>query len=200
MIPQGWTKIDYSSRNALFAALVLIGAIAGYNWIVAPHRKYLLASEQRESVTQELLKKNAVVRKNLKTKESELEQLQEQFGQVRNRFFDTAGSRDFFSDIKVLAKEARCNLASLSFVPPGSRSKGAPGEKASDLTVSAATLNVVGGYRSILDFMKRLQDRPEHVQIDSISLGFIDAKPGLLKCEITVSVYVIQDKEISPHG
>jgi len=52
----------------MLAALVLIGVIAVYNWLVVPHRNYLLAAQKYESAAGNLARKNRVIAKNMKVK------------------------------------------------------------------------------------------------------------------------------------
>ena len=57
MLLKRWTKKTCPPRNVFLASLVLIGAIAAYNWTVAPHRNYLLAARKYE-VAADKLEKN----------------------------------------------------------------------------------------------------------------------------------------------
>ena len=88
MLPENWKELTHASRNAMLAAFVLVGVIAAYNWIIAPHRNYLLAAQRRESVKDDLIKKNQAVRDNVKTKTNQLERLQKQFSLIQSDFCD----------------------------------------------------------------------------------------------------------------
>ena len=48
MIIGNFAKLNRSTRDSVFAALIVIAAIAMYNWIVAPHVDYLFAAQQYE--------------------------------------------------------------------------------------------------------------------------------------------------------
>ena len=66
MLSKNWTKLTPSPRNIAFAALVLMGAIAVYNRVVAPHANYVLAAQRYESVANKLTKKNQANINNVK--------------------------------------------------------------------------------------------------------------------------------------
>jgi len=72
MIPEHLTKSTRSAKNAMFAALVLIGAVAVYNRIVTPHRNYLMAAQQYESAVDHLDKKNQTIHHDLQLRKKNL--------------------------------------------------------------------------------------------------------------------------------
>jgi hypothetical protein len=75
MLSQNRIKSIRSSKNAVFAALVAIGAITLYNQIVTPHVNYLRAAQRYESVIDELARKNQTINNNVTAKKKELEEL-----------------------------------------------------------------------------------------------------------------------------
>ncbi|MHC4356872.1 MAG: hypothetical protein ACYS0H_29585, partial [Planctomycetota bacterium] len=58
MLINSLAKLSRSSRNAASASLILIAALAMYNWIVAPHTAYLVAAQQHEVVVATVARKN----------------------------------------------------------------------------------------------------------------------------------------------
>lgn len=199
MLPENWKELTHSSRNAVFAAFVLVGVIAAYNWIIAPHRNYLLASQQRESVKDNLIKKNQAVRDNLKTKTNQLERLQKQFSLIQSSFFDPVEAHTFLSNIQNLARQENCILSSLNFLPVKSKSKTGPPDADRNITTNRAKLTIIGGYKNLVALISRLQDRPQQVLIKPITVASISESPGQLKCEATIMIYVIHDKETTSH-
>jgi len=77
MLLDNLTKSTRSSKNVALVTLILIGVIAVYNWLVAPHRNYLLAAQKYESTAGNLAKKNQIIAKKVKNKTKELDRLQE---------------------------------------------------------------------------------------------------------------------------
>jgi predicted DNA binding protein len=104
MLSQNPLKSIRSSRNAVYAALVIIEAITLYNWIVIPHLSQLRAAQRYEIVIDELAKKNRIISNNATAKKKELEELQEKFNDVRIKLFEPVKAKEFFSDMQAMAE------------------------------------------------------------------------------------------------
>lgn len=195
MLLGNWTKSARSSKNVVLAALALIGIIAVYNWIVAPHANYLMAAQRYKSVTDVLAKKNEIISKDVIVKRKELEESQDEFEQVRTSLFDPIGAKEFFSDIEVMAEDTNCIVRSLNVSQTGSALKAGQSKASSYITANRATLSVVGNYGNIVALMSKMQDRLEQVRIDSISIKLISSDSNQLKCDMTITVYVIWNEE-----
>lgn len=195
MLSQNRIKSIRSSKNALFAALVVIGAIILYNQIVTPHVNYLRAAQRYESVIDKLAKKNLIINNNVTVKKKELEELQEKFEHFRIKLFDPVKAKEFFSDMQAMAEVTNCVIYSLNFSPTDSTLDTGKLETGSHITANHATLSVVGGYRDIVALTKKLQDRSRQVWIDSISIEPVGSNTNQLRCDIVVTIYVIHGKE-----
>lgn len=64
-----------------------------------------------------------------------------------------------------------------------------------DLVARSAVLTVVGGYENLIKLVERLQARSERVWIDALQIETIDYRSPQPRCEITITVYTMQDKE-----
>lgn len=191
MLGDRLTKLTDSSRKAISVALVLIVAIAMYNWIVAPHVAYLRAVQRYEPVVVNIAKENTVIDVAVRTRKKKLEELHLQFEELRATLFTLQEVKEFFGGLQALCEEAGCPMISLNFLAEGRR----PGFKNSESIAIAkgATLRVVGGYDSIISLVKKLQDRTQKVWIDSLNMEVIDVDSGQLRCDITITVYAIRD-------
>jgi len=185
------------SRNVVLASLVLIGAIACYNWFVAPHSNYLQAAQRYESATETLASKNQVMNAGIAGYKRELVQLQEKFVQARASVFEPAGAKDFFNGIEAAAEKTGCVLSSLTFTPTN-RKPGAD-RLSGFLRPRRARLCVLGDYAGVIALMDEFQDRREKVLIDSISVQSIGKVPGRLNCEMNITVYIMKDDEAPTH-
>ena len=61
MLVNNLAKLRRSSRNAVSASLIVIAALAMYNWIVAPRAGYLSAAQRYEFVMDNMVKKNKII-------------------------------------------------------------------------------------------------------------------------------------------
>jgi len=187
-------KLNSTSRNGISAALVIIVTIAVYNWIVAPHVTNLYAVQRYESVVDDVVKKNKILSSVVRTKKKKLEQLHEQFAQLQSSLFMVEEAKELFSDLQAISVQAGCTVYSLNLVTSEQNS-----EDASRIVTKSTILSVIGAYGDIVRLMERLQARPQKVWIDSVSMTSLNDASGQLKCDITITICTIQDKEAMPH-
>lgn len=194
MLSQNQIKAIRSSRNVVFSALVVIEAIALYSWIVRPHVNYLQAAQICESVADKLAKKNQIISNNVTTRRKELKELEERFEHIHIKLFDPVKAKEFFSDIQAMAEETNCVIYSLNFSPTDSALEACQ-EVSSHITANHAILSAVGNYKDAVALINKLQGRSKQVWIDSISIEPVGNNSEQLKCDITVTIYIIHSKE-----
>lgn len=183
-------KINRSSRNAVFAALVVIVAIAMYNWVVAGHVAYLFAAFQRASVMENVVEENEVISEVVDAKKKQLEQLREQFALLQNTLFGSEAAKEFFSDLQAISEGANCTVYSLNFI------EDKQSEDASGIIAKSAALSVVGEYNDVIGLVERVQARNQKVWIDELEMKVLnEGSDRLIKCDIIITIHAIQDKE-----
>ncbi len=109
MLLDNLTKSTRSSKNVVLVTLILIGVIAVYNWLVVPHRNYLLAAQKYESAAGNLAKKNQIVAKKVKTRQRSLVGCKKSFGRPMPGSL-TASKPGGFSAISLLSRGRRAVL------------------------------------------------------------------------------------------
>ena len=199
MLPEHLTKSKRSTKTAIFAALVLIGAVAVYNRIVTPHRNYLAAAQQYESAMIKLESKNQTMSQDLAVKRKELEELRGKFRQAHIELFDHVEAGRFFGNIQTKSEEAGCIVSLLTFSTGNLASEEKRSKPNHYITKQQAILSVLGGYTNILALMDKLQDGPKKVCIDSVGINVDGQDTVHLECKMTVTIYVIHRKEEDPN-
>ncbi len=195
MLVDNLAKLNRSSRNAVLAALTVIATIAMYNWIVAPHAAYLFAAQQYESAVGEMAKKNEAVGRIVEGKKKRLRELRQQFAQLHNTLFSPDKAEEFFSDLQVISEETGCVIYSLNFITsrPGLKPKQL--KDTSGIIAKSAMLDVSGVYGDIIRLVERLQTRDQKVWIDSLKMEGLDDGSSRIRCDITITIYTVEDKE-----
>jgi hypothetical protein len=183
----------------MFTVLLLIGAVAFYNWIVAPHRNYLLAAQQYESAVKRLERKNQEIRNDLSVQKSKLKELHEEFRQANLGLFDPVEAGRFFTDIQRKSEEAGCIVSLLTFSTDSLTSEEKRLKSNQYITRQQAILSILGNYINIVALMNKLQDGPKKVCIDSVGINADDQGTVHLECEMSVTIYVIHRKEEVRH-
>ena len=195
MLVDDIAKLNRSSRNAVSIALVIIAAIAMYNWTVAPHTTYLFAAQRYEASIDNVAEESKLIRERVKTKKKKLQELREEFAELQSILFTPDKATEFFSDLQPISEEAGCVVHSLNFVTGGPVIKGEESENALGIVANSAMLGVVGIYGNVIKLVERLQARTQKVWIDSIRMEAIGGNPDQLRCDMTITVYTIEDRE-----
>ncbi len=195
MLIDNVAKLNSGSRNAISAVLVIITTIVLYNLVVAPHVVYLSSAKQYETVLSELVNTSKVIRSAVGIKKKKLKELSGQFANLQNALFTVKEAKEFFSDLQAVSEQAGCAVYSLNFVTGGQRSEAGQSEDASGIAANSAVLSVIGGYNDLVKLLERLKARPQKVFIDSFKMAGHNDGSGRLRCDMTVKIYTIQDKE-----
>lgn len=195
MLIDDLAKLNRSRRSAVSAALLIIAAIAMYNWTVAPHTTYLLAAQRYESAIDNIAKESKVISNKVKIKKKKLQQLREQFTELQSILFTSGKATEFFSDLQPISEQTGCIVHSLNFVTGEPVLRGEESENALGIVANSAVLSVVGVYGNIIKLVERLQARTEKVWIDSVRMEVLGDNADPLKCDMTITIYTIKDKE-----
>jgi hypothetical protein len=188
-----YTKLTYSSKNAVLVVAFCIAAVAFYNHFVAPHRNYLRAAQTYETLAGVLNEKNEIIAGYMGTKKQELQQLQHKSQLIDASVFNDVEAKRFFSGIQAAAEQTNCVVNSLKFPQDGRQESTSISSQGPYVEASRATLSVTGGYRNIVALIRKLQGRPEQVWIDSLKIRLISGR--LLSCDMTITIYVKHNKE-----
>ena len=188
-----YTKLTYSSKNAVLVVAFCIAAVAFYNHFVAPHRNYLRAAQTYETLAGVLNEKNEIIAGYVGTKKQELQQLQHKSQLIDASVFNDVEARQFFSGIQTAAEQTKCVINSLKFSQDGRQGGTSSSSQGPYVEASRATLSVTGGYRNIVALIRKLQGRPEQVWIDSLRLRLVSGR--LLNCDMTITIYVKHNKD-----
>lgn len=196
MLIDNLTKLSRSSRTAVSASLIMIAALAMYNWIVAPRTNYLLAAQRYEFVMENVVKINTSIGNKVETKKKKLQELREQSAQLQSTLFTPDQAREFFSDLQAISKETGCVVYSVNLISnvPNPIKDGQLQDSAGIVTKSAV-LSVVGVYKNITKLIERLQSRTQKVWIDSVKVQALNNNSDLPRCDITITICALTDKE-----
>ncbi len=195
MLIDNLANLSRSTRATVFSALIIIAAIAMYDWIVAPHVTYLSASQQYESVVNKAMEKNQAVTLEVGTKTKKLEELYQQLAESKSILFTPDRAEAFFSDLQTIAEGTGCTVNALKLV--GSKPSSRKPEDTLGITANSATLTVSGRYNSIFALVEKLQNQPKKVWLDSFEMKVTDFSSGRIECSMTITIYTIQDKGIA---
>jgi hypothetical protein len=196
MLVDNLAKLRRSSRNAISASLILIAALAMYNWIVAPRTNYLLSAQRYEFVTDNMVKKNKTIDNRVNIKKKKLQELREQSTQLQSTLFTSDQAREFFSDLQAISEQTGCIVYSVNLITNNPNPiKDGQLQDTTGIVTKSAVLSVVGVYKNITKLIERLQSRTQKVWIDSVKIRALNNNSDRPRCDITITICALTDKE-----
>jgi len=196
MLVDNLTKLSRSSRNAVSASLILIAALAMYNWIVAPRTNYLSAAQRYKFVIDNVVKKNKTIDNRVNIRKKKLQELREQSAQLQGTLFTSDQAREFFSDLQAISEETGCIVYSVNLITNNPNpNKDGQLQGTAGIVTKSAVLSVVGVYKNITRLIERLQSRTQKVWIDSVNVRTLNNNSDRPRCDITITICAFTDKE-----
>jgi len=184
-------KSGPTTKVIISVSTVAIVALITYNWVISPQITYLQAAEKYKLIVGSAGKKTVVINNNIQVKKEELKTLRLEVSKLQNSFFTPEKAREFFSDIEPLAVQHKCNVESLSFMPPESKET----EDAIDVTLNRAKIILSGHYGNIMKFLAKIRDYPQRIIVGNLLIENSRFETGELNCQINITIYVIEDRE-----
>jgi len=181
-------------RNTVFAALIIISAIALYNWLVAPHRTCLYAAQRYESVIKKVAQKNKELCRSVEQRKEQLKKLQKDFSKLHKLVLITDNTEKFAGNLQAISEQTGCRVSLLNIIA-NKKSKGSKKQNKAGISVNTLEINIVGGFRNITGFVEQLQSYPGKVWIDAIKIEPLDEQSSQLRCNVKITVYSINNKE-----
>jgi len=102
---------------------------------------------------------------------------------------------EFFSDIEPVAVQHNCTVESSDFIPSVSKKSG----DVSDVTLSRARIMLSGNYENIMKFLEKIKDYPQRIVVSDLLIERAGKINNDLSCQVSITIYVIEDKEIITH-
>lgn len=196
------TRLDKTSRNAVYVGLLIISGVAMYGWIVSPHVKYLQAVQKYRPAIQKIINTQTDIKEKLLGRRSVLERLKKQFNEVGNTIHSAEQAQQLFGELEGVAEQYGCSLAKMDL------STDEPeviiGEATDRTYVESvkAGLTILGEYGSLVGLVDCLLTQERRIWINAIDIEvlkdeMLQAQEGVLKCDIIVEIFVIQKQDVT---
>ncbi len=195
MLMEKIIKASPSVKIFVCVSTIVIVAFATYSWIVSPHISYLKAAERYERMTGTAGQKRINIKNNLDTRQQELNELKAEIDQIQGSFFTEEKAREFFSDLEPILVQSDCNIDTLAFLTPERIASQADGEHTSSVILNRAEVSFTGEYENIIKFLKKLSSYSRRVSIGNLLIQSDHFGQQRLTCYMTVTIYLIEDKE-----
>ena len=178
-------KLTEAQRKevTLLAALVGVGLVAVYGWVVHPHAGALRAAQSYERSLQDYAKTNAAVNVALRREQRLLEELSQEHEQLSARVFEPADAQDLLGRLESYCVNNACSLTSVTSLD----SREAYGATIVPMTTA---VSVNGTYDGIIGLVDTLTARPQAVVIESLRMTVLQASSEQIRCSIVFTIYV----------
>lgn len=195
MLMDKFIKSSPSSKIFVSVSTIAIVTLTTYSWIVSPQISYLHAAQQQKVMTRNAERKTIGLRNQMHKREAELTDLHNQIDAVRDSFFTPTEAHEFFSDLDMTAIQCGCNISSLTFMSAKAVAPEAGHEYFASVVLKRAEITLTGQYDAILAFLTKLGGYRQRISVGNL---LIKPNPGNtedLLCSMTVTIYLIENKE-----
>ena len=191
----GITKLNPRSKLMVLASVSILVGFMASNWIISPQTTYLRAARLYENMLGDAGKMTTVIRGQMATKRDEVSKLNDEIVGAQGRFFTTKQAAEFFLDLEPLAHQSNCNLDQLAFMPPESVSYKSDEGEACDIVVRRSVISFTSTYGDVIRFLTKLNSYSQRIIISDLTIKSDDMIEGQLYCGMTITIYLIEDKE-----
>jgi hypothetical protein len=173
------------------SALICIVLYAVYSWTLAPHVDYVLAVHQFGSAVEDIQRETMSLEEELNQDQSHLETLQCQFAEMKTALFAYEEAKDFLGAFESWAEACRCSLATV--IMDGHRPVRVLPKVGKEGLIEAmdVEVTVIGSMPQVSLFLRKLQDHPRYLTIESIRLTATHHVDRTMRCRIALRLYVL---------
>ncbi|UCD50906.1 MAG: hypothetical protein JSW27_25700 [Phycisphaerales bacterium] len=188
-------KLTQGQENALFGALLLVGLLAAYAWVLSPHLAFLRASHQYGRAMHMRLNASETVNDDLACQRETLQTLRAERAAFSDLAFSAEGAKKFHNDLQTWCGEAGLDVMSLGYGNDESLAAYGARQASSAMVFRSATMTLHGAYGGMVALLETLQSRPQKIWVAGFQMTTLPSKPGWLACDMTVSICVDYEKE-----
>lgn len=184
-----------AARNASSAALLAIGVLALYNWVLAPHIGYLHAVQRLAPVVGRVTEERERICSTLDGKVSQWRTLQQDKAKLDEGVFTGEQAKAFVRGLLPLVEETGCAVIRADFSPDAKTQRLDEPNLPMVIEVSRMTLDVLGRLDQVSALLQRLRDSRPRAWIDSCQCDFSGGEAGQVECNLALALYTIVDRQ-----
>jgi hypothetical protein len=184
-----------AARGASSAALLVIGVLALYNWVLAPHVGYLHAVQRLEPVVGRVTQERERICSILDRKVGHWRTLQQDKAELEEGVFTVEQAKAFVQGLLPLVEETGCAVLRADFKPDTRTQRLDEPNVPVVIEVSRMNLDVLGQPDQVSALLGRLRDSRPHAWIDSCRCDFSGGAAAPVECNLALALYIIVERQ-----
>jgi hypothetical protein len=188
-----------ATRNASSAALIVIGVLALYNWVLTPHLGYLHAMQKYGAVVGCVAQEKNRIADTLEAKVSQWHTLQRDLAELEDGVFTADQAKTFVRSLLPLVEETGCTVVMADFAGGGKTTRVEDPNQTVVIEISHLNLDALGQPGQVSALLERLRDNRPRISIDSCQFDFLDGGSGQVGCHLAVTLYAVGNRK-APGG
>jgi hypothetical protein len=184
-----------AARNVSSVALLAIGVLALYNWVLAPHVGYLHAVQRLGPVVDRVTQERERICSTLDEKVGRWRTLQQELAELDEGVFTPDRATTFVRGLLPLVEETGCTVVRADFGTDAKTERFEEPNLPVVIEVSHVDLDVLGPPDRISALLRRLRDSRPRAWIDSCRYNFSGVDARQVECNLVLTLYTIVDRE-----
>lgn len=182
-------------RHGSSAALLLVGVLAGYNWLLAPHVGCLHAMQKLESAVGRVVEEKVRIGRTLAEKAGQRQALQRELAELEQGVFTPGQARTFRPGLLPLVEQTGCTVVTADFARPGKSDREEDPNVPVMVEASSLSLDVEGTAGQVAALLQRLRDHRPRIWVDSCRLDFPGGDSGRTACHLGLTFYIVAERK-----
>ncbi len=190
-------KLTPASKVVVSLTSVMIAGLAAYNWTVGPQTSYLRAARLYDVMIGDAGQMTKTIKSQMGAKVRTVDNLNNEIAKIQDSFFTPKQANEFFLDLEPIAHQCGCTVDRLVFVASESLAYKGDQDDSCSITVKRSAISFAGLYPDIIRFLRRLGNYSQRIIINDLQIESNDMVNGELNCHMTITIYIITDREFS---
>jgi len=182
------------ARSASSVALLAVGVLALYNWVLAPQVGYLHAVQRLGPVVNRVTEERERICGTLDEKVGQWRTLQQDRARLDEGVFTADQAKTFVRGLLPLVEETGCVVVRADFSPDTKRQQLAEPNLPVVLEAAQMNLDVLGQPDQVSALFQRLRDNRPRAWIDSCQCDFSGGEAGQVECNLALTLYTIMER------
>jgi hypothetical protein len=183
-----------ATRGVSSVALLVIGVLALYNWVLAPHLGYLHAMQKYGAVVDCVTQEKNRIAEALEGKISQWHTLQRELAEMEDGVFTADQAKAFARSLLPLVEETGCAVVTADFAGAGKTTRVEDPNQTVAIEISHLSLDVSGQPEQVSALLERLRDHRPRISIDSCQFDFPDGGSGPVGCHLAMTIYALGNR------